>query len=157
VTVPPLHPELAHLGFVVGTWQGEGVGVYPTIDAFGYRDEIRLTHVGKPVLAYAERTWAVDDGSPLHSESGFWRPAPAGIEMVLAHPFGVVEVSEGEVRGTTLTVRSKALIATSTGAEIAATERRMKFDGDVLRYEIDMAASGRRLQRHLSAELHRIE
>jgi hypothetical protein len=142
----------------VGTWTGEGLGQYPTIQSFAYCEEVRFTHVGKPHLAYAQRTWSPQDEIPLHSEVGYWRPlSDGGLEVVLAHPFGVVEISEGRVDGSELEVNSRALLATTTGSEVDAIRRRVRIEGDQLIYTVDMAASGQRLQRHLRAELRRKE
>src|SRR5437763_5530408 len=97
---PGLHDDLASLAFLLGDWVGEGRGEYPTIDPFAYGEEVRFWHVGKPFLAYTQRTWNVDTGMAMHSEMGYWRPRPVGgVELVLAHPGGVVEVLEGVVDG----------------------------------------------------------
>jgi hypothetical protein len=153
---PAVHPDAAGLQFLLGTWVGEGHGHYPTIDPFGYREEIRFWHVGKPFLAYSQRTWALGDGSALHSEAGFWRPKPGGVvELVLAMPSGHVEVEEGTVDGTSVSLSSLLVGATSSAKAVAAISRQLVVAGDVLRYVLTMAAVGQPVQEHLSAELRR--
>jgi hypothetical protein len=154
---PSLHPDAAPLGFLLGTWRGEGTGHYPTIAPFGYGEEVRFWHVGKPFVAYSQRTWALDDRRPLHSEAGFWRPKPDGIvELVIAIPTGHVEVDEGTVEGTTVSVSSRTVSFTTTAKAVTAVARRLEVDGDVLRYVMSMAAVGEPLQEHLTAELGRV-
>ncbi|MDE0652079.1 MAG: FABP family protein [bacterium] len=95
-----LHPAVDHLAPLLGTWRGGGRGDYPTIEPFEYTEEVTIGHVGKPFLAYGQRTKGAD-GAPLHAESGYLRPAgDRGLELLVVHPSGIAEVLVGEVTET---------------------------------------------------------
>jgi hypothetical protein len=153
-----MHPDVEAIAFLVGVWRGEGHGVYPTITSFDYGEEIRFAAVpGKPFLTYQQRTWALDDQRPLHAETGYWRPKPAGrIEVVLAHPTGFAEVEEGTVEGGVIDLVATSIGRAATAKEVDGLRRRFELAGpDVLRYEVQLAAVGQPLQGHLTAELRR--
>ena len=153
---PALHPDVAALKFLLGSWMGEGKGFYSTIEPFEYGEEIRIWHVGKPYLAYTQRAWLLKDGSPSHGETGFFRMGgPDRVELVVAHPNGHAEVAEGELRGTSISVVSISMARTATANQVDAIERDIRVDGEAMTYELRMAAMGRPLDGHLQAELRR--
>ena len=152
----PLHDSVAHLAFLLGTWRGRGRGGYPTIEPFEYEEEIAFDHVGDEYLAYAQRSWSPDDGSPIHLERGFLRPGGEGrVELTVAHVLGVTEVAEGPVGPTSFSVSSIWVGRTASGSDVTALERRYRVEGDVLTYQLDMATGTTPLGRHLTAELRR--
>jgi len=151
-----LHPDLASIAFLLGSWHGEGRGEYPTIEGFGYVEEITIGHVGKPVLMYVQKSRHANTGLPLHGESGYYRPAgPTGIELAIAHPFGAVEISEGTVDGQRIEMMSRTVATTSTAKKVTDVRRMIEVEDDEMHYVLDMAAVGQPLQFHLEATLHR--
>ena len=154
------HPSLAPLLYLLGRWEGAGVGGYPTIESFRFGQEISFSHNGKPYLIYSSRTWLLDDegaiGRPLAMETGFWRPQPDNqLEVLLAHPTGFVEVYLGQVSGTKIEMATDAVVRTSSAKEVTAGRRLYGLIGTDLGYAYDLAAVGQPLQPHLSAQLKR--
>src|SRR5690606_8087372 len=99
---PDPHPALLALLPFVGLWGGRGRGGYPTIEEFDYGQEIRISHDGRPFLAYESRAWLLDGHSrpvrPAARESGWWRPVvradrPTGeVEVLITTPTGIMEL-----------------------------------------------------------------
>jgi THAP4-like, heme-binding beta-barrel domain len=155
------HPDLAPLRFLLGRWEGAGVGGYPTIESFQFGQELSFSHNGKPYLVYNSRSWLLDaEGRPvrpLARETGFWRPQPEDkVEVVLAHPTGIVEIYLGEVDGTKIEMATDVVAYTSSAKEVRAGHRLYGIAGGDLAYAFDMAAVGQPLQPHLSAQLKRV-
>jgi hypothetical protein len=156
--VPELHPDLAPLAFLLGRWQGAGVGGYPTIESFRFGQELSFSHNGKPFLIYSSRTWLLDEegrpGRPLGMETGFWRPQPdSNVELLLAHPTGFTEIYLGKITGTRIELSTDVVTRTASAKEVTAGHRLYGLVGDDLAYAYDMAAVGQGLQPHLSAQL----
>src|SRR3990170_8922153 len=134
-----INPLVEPIAFLLGTWRGGGRGIYPTIADFEFEEELTVWHAGSGWLAHVQKTSATDDGRPLHSEMGYWRPKEDGVvELVITHSFGVVELSMGRVEATTLEFRSEHFMQTPTAKTIDRAIRRFTVDGDDLHYEVDM-------------------
>jgi len=151
VGVVDLPAVLDPLAFLLGTWSGAGRGGYPTVDDFTYAEEVTFAWPGKPLLRYTQQTWVGD--APSHAELGYLRPVPGGAELVVAHPSGVAEVSDGRIRGPRLELASRAVLTTPTAKDVREVRRVYERRGDVLWYRVEMAAVGQPLGFHLEAEL----
>lgn len=157
---PDLHPDLEALAPLLGTWAGQGSGKYPTIEPFDYVEEAVFSHVGKPFLAYAQKTRTATDGKPLHAETGYLRvPQPGHVELVLAHPSGITEIEVGtySVTGDLIEIElsTTTIGLTPTAKQVTGLGRHFRIDGDELSYSVRMGAVGQPLQDHLAAVLHR--
>ncbi|GAA1915817.1 FABP family protein [Nocardioides lentus] len=159
-----LHPDVAPLAWMLGTWRGNGHGDYPTIDKHEFGQELIFTHDGRPFLQYLSRTWVVDDaGEHVREdmvETGFLRGTSDGkgtarVEMVVAHHTGVVEIYYGEASGGRLDLSTDAVARTESAHEVVgATRLYGNVEGDLL-YAYDVAAEGHALQPRAWARLQR--
>ena len=153
-----MHIACEPLRLLLGTWRGEGHGDYPTIEAFGYLEEVTFGHVGKPFLAYSQKTRHKDTGEPLHAETGYWRPVASDtLEVILAHPTGIAETTEGSfaLHGDELRIKLETchIGITATAQEVTQVVRTITATPQTITYTLDMAAVGHPLQRHLEATL----
>jgi nitrobindin-like protein len=153
-----LNPALTPVGFLLGTWRGEGEGQYPSIKPFRYREEVRFTHNGKPFLIYSQRTEAIDTGQPMHAEAGYLRLVGDGrVEFVIAQPIGYAEISLGEVGDRRVDVESASVARTPTAKAVTSISRSLWMDGETLRYELRMGMEGAAAVRHLTASFRRAD
>jgi hypothetical protein len=145
-------PELLRL---VGTWQGQGRGHFPTIEDFSYEEEFVVTPTPGPLVATRQRTWI--DGVPKHVESGYLRWVGEGhVEWVLAHPTGLAEVGIGTLVADTVAVEGDVHV-TPTATTVHSVRREYRFSPDFIEYDLWMATDVvPMLTHHLSARLQRI-
>lgn len=157
-----MHELLQPFAAFVGTWRGEGVGGYPTLETdFRYGEEIVIADYGKPVLAFSSKSWALDDGRPLSRQEGFWRPTSAShLEAVLVIASGFAEIFYGQLvtgpAGEHVELTTDLVARTATAKEVTAEKRMYAVRGGKLMYAVDMAAVGHPLTPHLSAALDRV-
>jgi hypothetical protein len=153
---PQLHEDLVELSFLLGDWSGTGEGVWPPGERFDYAEDVSFEFVGDPFLLYAQRSWSLDDGSPIHFERGFLRPAgPGYVELLLAHPIGITEVAVGTVDGGVIELSSTAVSLAPTASPVTELRRRIRSRGDELSFELQMAMEGLELRCHVGSTLAR--
>ena len=166
-TEPLLHPALGNLVPFIGVWRGRGGGEYPTIEGFGFAQEVRFSHDGRPFVFYESRAWLLaDDDTPIRPafrEVGWWRPvlAPDGsatdeLEVLLTAPTGVMELYVGRVDGPKVELVTDAVVRTVTAKEVSSGQRLYGIVDGALLYAHEMAAVGQPMSAHLSAKLNRV-
>ena len=146
---------------MLGTWRGEGRGDYPSIESFDYLEEVTFSHVGKPFLTYSQKTRNKDTDQPLHAEFGYWRPVASDtLEVVLAHPTGIAETTEGSfvlyADELKIKLATSHIGLTATAKDVTKVVRTITATPQTLTYTLDMAAVGHPLQRHLEATLRKL-
>src|SRR3546814_8243600 len=89
---------------------------------------------------WRSRTRDAASGEPRYAESGFLRSTPDGVELVVAHSFGIVETATGTALDGVLDLHSHGLQGTPSAKRVDHVDRRYALSGDELRYDIAMAA-----------------
>jgi hypothetical protein len=154
----PLRP----LAWLIGRWEGVGVVGYPTIESAHFGQEVEVTHDGRGFLKWESRAWILDSENgakvrPAAVESGFWRPLENGeVELLLAHPTGIVELYVGDVAFNRVELRTDVVARTESAKEVTGGHRLYGLIGEDLGWAYDMAAMGEKLQSHLSAQLKKV-
>jgi THAP4-like, heme-binding beta-barrel domain len=164
---PDLPPPLVPLLWLVGSWAGAGVVGYPTMEDLRFGQQVDFSHDGRPFLAYTSRSWLLDDAGervrPLAVETGYWRPTgPAesgsgtGLEVLLVHPTGILELYVGAVDGPRVTLETDLVARTPTAREYTSATRLYGLVEGDLAWVMDMTAGGRPMASHASARLKRL-
>ena len=155
-----LPAPLVPLAWLVGRWEGAGVVGYPTMESVNFGQEVEFRHDGRPFLHYRSQAFLLDDEGnqvrPLASETGFWRPKETGLEVLLAHPTGYVEIYLGKVDGARIDLATDVVARTETAKEYTAATRMYGLVNGDLMWVMDMAAVGQPMQSHASAQLKRV-
>ena len=149
-----IHPHCAPLAWLLGAWRGNGEGDYPTIEKFGWGQELLFQQDGRPFFHYMARGWVVDaDGTKVRDaqqETGFLRCHEGGeVELLLTHNTGISELWLGKVDGPRLQLTTDAVMRTATAQEVTGGQRMYGLVEGDLWYAYDMAAVGQPLQPHL--------
>jgi hypothetical protein len=151
-----VHTAIEPIAFLLGTWHGTGNGDYPTIDPFIYEETVAFEHFGKPFIAYSQRTRGAD-GAPLHTETGYIRPADDGtLELVISQPSGITEIHTGTRINSRLEFTSISVSLAPTAKQIDRVGRVIEVVDDTMTNELMMSAVGEPYQWHLGASLKRI-
>jgi hypothetical protein len=164
-----LPPSLVPLGWLVGRWAGVGVLASPEAGETQVGQEVDVVVDERGFLSHRSQVWRLDaEGTrteALDTEQGYWRtaaeqsdPSAPGVdvELLLAHPTGVVEVLVGRVQGARLEMVTDAVVRTAGGPDYTAAKRTYgSVEGDLL-WVLDVASSAEPLHPRLSARLRRL-
>lgn len=171
-TEAALPQELAHLGWLLGSWEGVGLGQYPTLEDFRFSQQATFATDGRPFLTYHSRSWLIDDEGnrirPSASEVGYLRPLPDNqVELLLQHPTGISEIWLGQVTvtgiedaritGARLELATDGIMRTATAKAVNAGQRLYGLVDGALLWTYDMAAMGEPMSNHLAATLRPLE
>lgn len=163
---PTLPAPLVPLSWLIGTWAGAGVIGYPTMQESRFGQELVIRHETRGALSYSSSIWLLDEdgnrGDLFDVESGFWRPTGeaaeggTGLEVLVAHPAGVVEIYVGRAHGARVDLETDVVARTASAEEYTAATRMYGLvEGDLL-WAMDVAQLGYPLQSHASARLKRV-
>ena len=164
-----LHPDLAPLSWLVGTWVGVGVVGYPSMESdIQVGQELSIHSDGRPFLIHWSRTWELNDEGervrPLALESGFWRPRPDNeVELLLAHPTGFLEswfgkvtitgLENAQITGARVELKTDAILRTASAKQVDSGERIYGLVDGNIGWVYDMAAEGHSMKSHASFHL----
>ncbi len=131
---------------LIGTWEGEGVASYPTIDTFPYHEVLVVRgRVGDDTVIYEQQTWTPGErgslDAPSHWETGFLVPQADGSVTALTAHDPRTEVLVGTPARSVNGVWRLELTSVSflNDPRMAGDRRVLEVEGDELSYVMDMA------------------
>lgn len=148
---------------LLGTWKGNGIANFPTIEKTEYIEELEFKFIGDDEsIMFEQRTWFNVDGkkgAPLHWESGF----------IIAYPDETFELFNAQNSKRVEVMKSTVVQITETNLQISfeskyfgndermvKTTRDFMIDGNSLRFIMKMATQNTpEFQKHLESFLVR--
>lgn len=156
MSVAELPGSAGYLRPFVGRWSGEGEGLWTSDKPFRYREEVVWATTTKPFLTYGQRTWALDDGRPLHAETGYMRATGCDrVELLIVQPTGFTEIHVGTVVGEALDLELVELGRCPTALAVTDISRQLVVRADSVSYLVRMGMNGEALADHLRGHLLR--
>ncbi|MHB0928756.1 MAG: heme-binding beta-barrel domain-containing protein [Candidatus Nanopelagicales bacterium] len=159
-----VHPDIAHLSWLVGRWRGIGEGAIAGAPGFRYEEVVEFASDGRPFLEYRSVSWMVDEDDqrlrPSHTESGYWRAGPNnGVEVTICNYHGIAEIWLGKVTvtslenaritGAKLEVHASNFVHTPGAPRIESGKRIYGLVAGELLMAFDMAAAGAAEESHV--------
>jgi hypothetical protein len=131
-----------------GTWRGKG----QVTDKIPYEEELVVNKLKPTLFSITQNTWNSDIG-PLHKETGYIKlTGDNKVELILAHPFGIAEVSEGTIDGKKITFKTKSLSRASSATEPYAVSYTRVYsvneEGTSISFDMYLATTEHNDERH---------
>ena len=135
---------------------------YPTIESANFGQEIECRQ--RPESRSGTATSGCWTRTPARrsapgDRAGLWRPSEDGreIELLLAHPTGIVEMYYGTIEPARVTLRTDSVVRSPLAKEYNAGSRLYGLVESQLFWVMDMAAVGQELQSQFLAQLKRVD
>ena len=154
------------LQLLEGSWSGNGVGYYPTMEPFKYREETEFTVVfGEPYIQMTQKAWLLEgSGNELiHWETGIISAqAPECLKLYTCHMNGRIEIAKGIFENNQTKYKAvfiSEVIKNELGLKTALSSKRtIIFDNDCFEYSMEMATSDvLKSENHIKATLARVK
>lgn len=166
-----VHPDVAHLGWLVGDWRGIGKGRDHAGNEFNFEQVVQFAHDRRPFLEYRALSWVVDtDLVRLHAshvEQGYWRGlTDNAVEVVLSNPMGIAELWQGKVEvtalenaqitGAKLLLTSTSVARTPSAPALATVDRMYGLRDGKLLMTFDMGLDNDSKESHIWLMMERV-
>ena len=147
------HPLLEQLSWLLGSWVGEGEGLWA--GGFEFEDSLTFSSDGRPLIEFRQATRS-KEGAVSHGEVGYLLLKDGGaVEMTIAEPSGITETLSGSVTGDGVSLRSVEIGHTPSSKPVTSTARRFSRQGDELVVEVEIGMNGEELTAHTRSVLRR--
>jgi len=153
----PIAELVEPFSFLLGEWDGEGVGMWDSEPRFRYRERLSVRAVPeRALLQISQRTVVAGSGNLSHVEEGFLRLFPEGVvELVVAIPAGYTEIHSGRLVGARLELSQLALGVAPRALPVNLVERRLELVDGSIHHQVAIAVGPGPAAPHVASILTR--